>query len=62
LKRGRGIQAARSRQIPAIEGFGDRRVAAALQHDVALVTASTADSRGMTADNNVNERLMQIKT
>jgi len=62
LKRGRGFQAARSRQIPAIEGLGDRRVPAALLHDIALVTASTADSRGMTVDNNVEKRLMQIKT
>ena len=62
LKRGRRFQAARSRRIPVIEGLGDRRVPAALMHDVALVTASTADSRGMTADNNAEEVLMQIKT
>ena len=30
---------------------------AALLHDVALVTASIADSRGMTADNNAEESL-----
>jgi len=29
--------------------------------DVALVTASTADSRGMTVDDNAEEILMQIK-
>jgi hypothetical protein len=34
----------------------------ALLHDIALVTATTADSRGMTADNNADESLMQIKT
>ena len=61
LKRGRGFQATQSRRIPLIEGLGDRRVPAALMHDVALVTASTADSRGMTVDNNVEEILMQIK-
>jgi hypothetical protein len=61
LKRGRGFQATQSRRIPLIEGPGDRRVPAALMHDVALVTASTADSRGMTVDNNNEEILMQIK-
>ena len=55
LKRGRGFQAARSRRIPVIEGLGDRRVPAALLHDVALVTASTADSRGMRVDTNAEE-------
>jgi hypothetical protein len=30
-------------------------------HDVALATASIADSQGMTADNNAEELLMQIK-
>jgi hypothetical protein len=44
-----------------MEGLGDRRVPAALLHDVALVTALTADSRGMTVDSNAEERLMQIK-
>ena len=61
LKRGRRIQAARSRRISVIEGLLDRRVPAALSHDVALVTASTADSRGTTVDNNTEETLMQIK-
>jgi hypothetical protein len=54
-------QAERSRRIPVIEGLGDRRVPAALLHDVALVTASIADSRGMTIDNNIDEILMQMK-
>jgi hypothetical protein len=31
-------------------------------HDVALATASIADSQGTTADNNAEEVLMQIKT
>jgi hypothetical protein len=61
LKRGRGFQARQSRRIPLIEGPGDRRVPAALMHDVALVTASTADFRGMTVDNNTEEILMQLK-
>jgi hypothetical protein len=61
LKRGRRIQAARSRRIPDIEGLGDRSVPTALVHDVALVTASTADSQGTTVDNNAEETLMQIK-
>jgi hypothetical protein len=54
LKRGRRLQAARSRRIPVIEGLGDRRVPAALLHDVALVTASTADSRGVACEHNTN--------
>ena len=62
LERGRRSQVARSRRIPVIEGLGDRRVPAALLHDVALVTASIADSGGMTADNKAEEVLMQIKT
>jgi hypothetical protein len=45
-----------------MEGLGDRRVPAALLHDVALVTVSTADFRGMTVDNNAEEILMQIKS
>jgi hypothetical protein len=61
LKRGRGFQATQSRRIPLIEGLEARRVPAALMHDVALVTASTADSRGMTVDNNGEEILMQLK-
>jgi hypothetical protein len=61
LKRGRGFRATQSRRIPLIESPGDRRVPAALMHDVALVTASTADSRGMTVDNNSEEILMQLK-
>jgi hypothetical protein len=61
LRRGRRFQAARSRRIPVMEGLGDRRVPAALMHDVALVTASTADSRGMSVDNNIEEILMQTK-
>ena len=61
LKRGRRFQAMQSRRIPLIESPGDRRVPAALMHDVALVTASTADSRGMTVDNNGEEILMQVK-
>jgi hypothetical protein len=35
---------------------------AALMHDVALVTASIADSRGTSVDHNAEEILMQIKT
>jgi hypothetical protein len=62
LKRGRRFQAARTRRIPVIEGLGDRRVPAALLHDVALVTVSIADLRGMTADNNAKQILMQIKS
>jgi hypothetical protein len=61
LKRGRGLQPERSRRIPVIEGFFGRRVPAALLHDVALVTAWTADSQGMTVDTNAAELLMQIK-
>jgi hypothetical protein len=61
LKRGRGFQATQSRRILLIEGLGDRRVPAALMHDVALVTASNADSWGMTMDNKVEELLMQLK-
>jgi hypothetical protein len=34
---------------------------AALLHAVALVTASIADSRGTTVDNNAEEIIMQIK-
>jgi hypothetical protein len=61
LKSGRRFQAMQSRRIPLIESPGDRRVPAALTHDVALVTASTADSRGMTVNNNGGEILMQVK-
>ena len=61
LKRGRRLQAARSRRIPVTEGTANRRVPAALLLDVALVTAPSADSRGMVADTNVAAMLMQIK-
>ena len=61
LRRGRRFQAARSHRIPVIEGLGDRRVPAALLHDVALGTAATADSQGMTVDNNSAAIAMQIK-
>jgi hypothetical protein len=61
LKHGRRFQVTQSRRIPLIEGLEDRRVPAALMHDVALVTASTADSRGMSVDNNIEEILMQTK-
>ena len=55
------MQDARSHGIPVIEGLGDRRVPAALLHDVAVVTAATADSRGMTVDNNAEAISIQIK-
>jgi len=45
-----------------MEGLGDRRAPADLMHAAALVTATTADSRGMNIDNNVEEILMQMKT
>ncbi len=61
LKRGRRIQAARSRDILDIGGLRDHGVPTALMHDVALVTASTADSRCTTVDSNAAETLMQIK-
>jgi hypothetical protein len=61
LKRGRSFQAERSRRIPVIEGLGDHSVRSALLHDVARVTASTADSRGTNAEYNGEELLMQIK-
>jgi hypothetical protein len=61
LKRGRGFQATQSHRIPLIEGLEDRRVPAALMHDVALVTASTAEPRGMTVDNNIEEISVQTK-
>ena len=51
----------RGKFLPGVETLEDRRVPAALMHDVALVTASTADSRGMTVDNNTEEILMQLK-
>jgi hypothetical protein len=44
-----------------MEGLGDRRAPADLLHAIALVTASTAGSRGMSLDNNVAEILMQMK-
>jgi hypothetical protein len=45
-----------------MEGLADRRVAAALLHDVARATAKAAASRGMVADNNPEATLLQIKT
>jgi len=61
LRRGRGIQAARSLCNPDIEGLGDRGVPTTLVHDVALATASTADTRGTIVDSNAEQTLMQNK-
>jgi hypothetical protein len=55
-------QSTRSRRNPVIEGLGDGRVPAALSHDAALVTASTADSLGRMVNTIVERILMQIKT
>jgi hypothetical protein len=62
LKRDSGLfEYTRSRRIPVIEGLSNRRVPAALSHDIALVTASTTDSLGRRVEYNAEHSIMQIK-